>query len=298
MPSTTTPTTATLRHHGNSTQQRRTSLMTSITPLQSLNNVNAATTDNQQQHEQHLHLDNEVVDNTVEGHPEDVLKKVDNVDGQKDLQETQMDIKEDQLCKDYGEIFVLDPMWLNLDTKKKWKFLVIYINFNVKTCKGSFTLSESACESDFGCRWLMGKFNVLFTQNTDKDKRNLSLSVNGPKLKINWIPKTIFYFGNKDYNEPEDAVDYNNAAMTPTDMVNNNLEPANQDQPLPGSIAAASNQRSSLSSSASESANQRSSMCSSTSDKTNQRSSMCSNTSSRPPSLELGIFRNLKLSFE
>ena len=105
-------------------------------------------------------------------------------------------------------------------------------------------------------------------------------------------------FNNKDYNEQEEAVDYNNAAMTPTDMVNNNLEPANQDQPLPGSIAAESNQRSSLSSSASESANQRSSMCSSTSDKTNQRSSMCSNTSSRPPSLELGIFRCLELSYE
>ena len=75
-----------------------------------MNNLNAATTDNQQQHEQHLQLDNEVVDNAVEGHPEDVLKKVDNLDGQKDVQETQMDIKEDQLCKDYGEIFVLDQM--------------------------------------------------------------------------------------------------------------------------------------------------------------------------------------------
>ena len=75
-----------------------------------MNNLNAATTDNQQQHEQHLQLDNEVVDNAVEGHPEDGLKKVDNVDGQKEVQETQMDIKEDQLCKDYGEKFALDPM--------------------------------------------------------------------------------------------------------------------------------------------------------------------------------------------
>ena len=75
-----------------------------------MNNLNAAATDNQQQHELHLQLDNEVVDNAVEGHPEDVLKKVDNVDGQKEVQETQMDIKEDQLCKDYGEIFVLDQM--------------------------------------------------------------------------------------------------------------------------------------------------------------------------------------------
>ena len=77
-------------------------------PLQSLNNLNAATTDNQQQHEQHLQLDNEVVDNAGEGHPEDALSKVDNVDGQKE-HETQMDIKEDQLpCKDYGEVFALD----------------------------------------------------------------------------------------------------------------------------------------------------------------------------------------------
>ena len=75
-----------------------------------MNNLNAAATDNQQQHGQHLQLDNEVVDNAVEGHLEDVLKKVDNVDGQKEIQETQMDIKEDQLCKDYGEIFALDPM--------------------------------------------------------------------------------------------------------------------------------------------------------------------------------------------
>ena len=77
-----------------------------------MNNLNAGTTDNQQQYEQHLQLDNEVVDNAVEGHPdpEDVLKKMDNVDGQKEVQETQMDIKEDQLCKDYGEIFALDPM--------------------------------------------------------------------------------------------------------------------------------------------------------------------------------------------
>ena len=79
--------------------------------------------------------------------------------------------------------------------------------------------------------------------------------------------------------------------MTPTDMVNNNLEPANEEL---GSVAAA-NQRTSMSSSTSESANQRSSMCSDTSDKTNQRSSVCSNTSSRPPSLELGM--QLKSAF-
>ena len=113
------------------------------------------------------------------------------------------------------------------------------------------------------------------------------------KPRLIKLQKKFFYFNNEGYNKPEDAVDYNNAAMTPTDMVNNNLEPANQDQPLSGGMAAASNQRSSLSSSASESANQRSSMCSSTSDKTNQRSSMCSNTSSRPPSLELGIFAKI-----
>ena len=96
----------------------------------------------------------------------------------------------------------------------------------------------------------------------------------------------------KDYDEQEGAADYNNpAAMTPTDMVNNNLEPANQEQPL-----SAANQRASLcsSSSASESANQRASTCSSTSDRANQRSSVCSNTSSRPPSLELG--KRLKLN--
>ena len=64
-------------------------------PLQSLNNLNTATTDNQQ-HEQHLQqqLDNEVVDNVV--------------DGQKDLEESQMDIKEDHqlLCKEYGKFCI------------------------------------------------------------------------------------------------------------------------------------------------------------------------------------------------
>ena len=42
-------------------------------------------------------------------------------------------------------------------------------------------MRTSEHESDIAFRWLVGKFNVIFTLSDGKDQKKFSLSVNGPE---------------------------------------------------------------------------------------------------------------------